>query len=355
MKRRRIHILYEYGPDLRPHGSAYIRLLRPLSHPSLVGYLQVTSGLRYWGREVDVVIVDRLWRPDISPELAREVVQEIHRSGARFIYALDDNLLDLPVQRRGQLTDVHLEIVRFFLVEADGVMVTTRRLKKRLETFNSNIVVVPNALDERLLINRAPLQPGSPFGSRPRVIGYMGTFTHDEDLLMVLPALERVQQRYPGELEFQVVGGVGRAATLRASEIVRFNKVGPNPEEMEYPLFMLWFSSRVRWDIAVCPLQDTAFDECKSDIKFLDYSAVAAAGVYSRVSTYESSVRHLETGFLTENDSDAWAEALEMLIQDDSLRIEMAQNATRYLYGERLLARRALDWVKGLDQLLGAV
>ena len=353
MKRRRVHILYEYGPDLRPHGSAYIRLLRPFGYPTVSEYLDVTHGLRYDGREADVVIVDRLWRPDISHELASGLVEEIRRSGAQFVYALDDNLLDLPVGRRGRLTDVHVQIVRFFLVEADGVIVTTQRLRKRLEELNSDIVVVPNALDERLLIPRVPLQAGSPFGPRPKVVGYMGTFTHDEDLLMVLPALERVCQRYPGQVELELVGGVRRAETLEVSKAVRFKKVGPNPEEIEYPLFMLWFSSRVRWDIAICPLRDTAFDQCKSDIKFLDYSAVGAAGIYSRVPAYESSVRHLETGLLTENDSDAWMEALEMLIQDDSLRIDMSQNATQYLYKQRVLARCALDWVKRLDQLVG--
>jgi glycosyltransferase involved in cell wall biosynthesis len=115
---------------------------------------------------------------------------------------------------------------------------------------------------------------------------------------------------------------------------------------------MLWFSSHLRWDIALSPLKDTPFNQCKSDIKFLDYSAIGAAGIYSRVPAYESSVRHLETGWLAENEVDAWVEALERLLSDDGLRIQIAQNATRYLYTERSLARCARCWLQALENLL---
>lgn len=352
MKRRRVHVLYEYGPDLRPHGSAYIRLLRPLTHPALSRYVEVSSGLRYDGRKVDAVILDRLWRPDITPALARRLVDEVHQSGAQFIYALDDNFLDLPPRRRDGITDAKLQVVRHFLAGADGVLVTTEPLKERLLPFNSNISAVPNALDERLLVPRVPLQPGSAFGPRRTVVGYMGTFTHDEELLMILPALERVQQRHPGEIEVQLIGGARLSETFQAWEALETQLIGPSPEEMEYPLFMLWFSGRVEWDIALCPLRETPFDRCKSDIKYLDYSAIGAAGIYSRVPAYESSVQHLETGWLVENEVDAWVQALEELIYNHSLRLKIAHNAIHHLYSQRILAQRGRDWPRALEHLL---
>jgi len=359
MNRRRVHILYEYGTDLRPHGSAFVRLLRPLTYPTLRENLEVTSGLTYDGQEVDAVIVDRLWRPDISPALAINLLEDVRRAGVRLIYALDDNLLDLPPRQlplvspgKAWPTEEHIWVVQFFLRQADGVMVTTQALRDRLLGFNPNIVVVPQALDERLLVGGKPLRLNSPFGERRKVMGYMGTLTHDEDLMMILPVFQTIWEHHGGEIEFQIVGGVGRADTLQTLKELPVRMMNPRPEETEYPLFMVWFSSHLRWDIAISPLEDTPFNRCKSDIKFLDYSAIGAAGIYSRVPAYESSVRHLETGWLAENEVEAWIEALEALLSDDGLRIQMAQNAARYLYAERILARCAHHWLKALETLL---
>ena len=353
MNRRRIHILYEYGTDLRPYGSAFIRLLRPLTYPTLRESLEITAGLRYEGQALDAVIMDRLWRPDTSPALAQSLVENVRRAGVRLIYALDDNFPDLPAESKDwQPTEEHLWVVQFFLREADGVLVPTQALRERFSGVNQNIVVIPNALDERLLIRRGPPNGRSLFSPGRKVIGYMGTMTHDDDLLMVLPALRAVWERHREEIEFQIVGGVGRGDTLQTLKTLPVRLVNPRPEETEYPLFMLWFSSRVRWDIAISPLKNTPFNQCKSDIKFLDYSAIGAAGIYSRVPAYESSVRHLQTGWLAGNDVGAWVEALEELLSNDRLRMQLAQNATQYLYAERILARCAHNWLKALENLL---
>ena len=356
MNRRRIHVLYEYGPDLRPYGSAYVRLLRPLTHPALRETLQVTAGLDYDGHDVDAVIVDRLWRPDISPSLAENLVEKVRRAGARLIYALDDNFLMLPEEQKDwRISEEQIWTAKFFLREADGILVTTQVLKEQLADLNSNIVVVPNALDERLLVRNAAPLPASPFGPRRKVIGYMGTLTHDDDLMMIVPALRTVCQHHQREIEIQIVGVIGHAATTEALTDLPVRLMSPRPEEVEYPLFMLWFSSRLMWDIGISPLKDTPFGRCKSDIKFLDYSTIAAAGIYSRAPAYESSVRHRDTGWLAENETGAWVEALEELLSNGHLRTQLAQNAARYLYGERVLRRRVHYWLTALDSLLGSL
>ncbi len=354
----RIQILYEHGADLRPHGSAYIRLLRPLTHPNLGEKLKTTVKREYEGLGVDAVIVDRFWRPDISKALAEKLVADVRRAGAKLIYALDDNLLDLaphqiPLALQGGTRSAAecLEIVRFFLRQADSVWVTTPLLRERFATFNPKVTVTPNALDERLLVGKSPSPVNTPFGRRRKVIGYMGTLTHDDDLLLVLPALRTVWERHSTEIELQLVGVVGQRDTLQILQGLPVRVVGPDPKEMEYPLFMLWFSGHINWDIAIAPLKDTPFNRCKSDVKFLDYSAIEAAGIYSRVPAYESTVRHLETGWLVENDVDAWVEALETLLLDDHLGQQMARNAARYLYTERTLARCSNHWSKALEDL----
>jgi hypothetical protein len=66
MRRIRLHVVYEHGYDKRPFGSASIRLLCPLSYPPIKDRFEVTTGVTYYGQSVEAVILDRLWRPDVS-------------------------------------------------------------------------------------------------------------------------------------------------------------------------------------------------------------------------------------------------------------------------------------------------
>lgn len=361
MTRLRIHILYEHGLDGQPFGSASIRLLRPLTYPGIRERVEVTTGLDYDGQAADIVIVDRLWRPDISESHAKKLLEKTRAARARLIYALDDDFLDLPSERKDwEPTEDHLKVVRFFLINADGILVTTPALQERLAEYNRNFQVVSHALDERLIKRNFPTPYGWPGrlgflpmpSMRRRVIGYMGTHTHDDDLLMILPALWTFWRRHMQEIEFQFLGVIGRRETRRALKGLPFRVIHPARGKTEYTSFMPWFTKNIHWDIALAPLRDTAFNRCKSDIKFLDYCAIGTAGVFSRVPAYTSSVRHLETGWLANNEPGTWAEALDTLFSDGELRGQLANQATQYLLSNRTLAQRSREWVSALECLI---
>lgn len=352
MTHLRTHILYEYGIDTRPHSSSYIRLIRPLTHPSLANHLEVTYSPRLPEQSMDVVIIDRLWRPDITPALADHLVKEILSQGIRLIYALDDNLLDLTQERSDWPQEHHLLAMHIFMQAADAVWVTTTPLKERLSELNQNIAVIPNALDERLLCSAGQPAGGHLFEKRVKKIGFMGTMTHDRDLTMIVPALRELWFRHPDEFEVEIVGVAGNEETIEALSELPVQVIYPPPEEQEYPLFQLWFTSHVNWDIAIAPLIDTPFNSCKSDIKFLDYCAIGAAGIYSRVPAYIPSIQHLETGLLVGNQVQAWTDALEECLTNQELCLHISRKASRYLYQERTLSQTAHNW---LDTLMGVI
>lgn len=351
MRKTGIHIVYEYGVTLLPHSSAYIRLLRPLTHPALADKLFITDGFDYQGSDTDAVIVDRTWRPDVNAEYAAALLERVHRTGARLLYAIDDNLLHLRHDRRyWNYSDDQLAAVELFLRQADGVLVTTEALREQFAAYNANVVVVPNLLDDRL-ITRASL-PEPAMNLRPVVIGFMGTLTHDDDLHMILPALEATAARHPGEIAFEIIGGVQGADVQATLATMGFRTLELEPGEDDYPFFMLWFGRHARWDIGLAPLRETIFSAAKSDIKFLDYSAVGAVTVCSDVPAYAGTVRHNETGLRVENTMAAWESALETLITQPALRARLAANAWRYLLSERTVAAAASTWLAALEYLL---
>lgn len=346
-----VQVIYEYGLDLRPFSSSFLRLIRPFSHPFVKAQLNTVFSRDYNNEPVDVVILDRQWRPDISLRLAEELVEKIRKHRAKFIYSLDDNYFALPAEDNVQSNDKIQAIATFLLQQADMVMVTSVSLRHRLIGYNPNIQVLNNQLDERLLIPRNPESVERVYDQDRIIIGYMGTFTHDADVLMVLPALKSITQRYPGRIQVQVIGVAQKEETKKELQALPIHFISPRPEEHEYPLFMLWFTGHVHWDIAISPLRNTPFNNCKSDIKFLDYASIGAAGCFSKSPAYSTSVCHQQNGWVAENTPEAWEEALEELISNIDLRLDIATNACQYLYRDRILARRAVDWKDLIEKI----
>jgi glycosyltransferase involved in cell wall biosynthesis len=350
-QRPSVLVLYEHGSNFRPYGSSFLRLIRPLTHPKVHASIDTQFELDYNDDPVDLVIIDRLWKNDVTLESVQELVSKIRIKGPRIIYSLDDNYFDLAFTENTFPTRKILPIVSYLLSQADVVIVTTPTLRQRLLKFNPNINIVPNQLDERLLVLRPPTGLVKPSEHDRVVVGYMGTFTHDEDLKMVLPALKTLHQRFPGRLEFQIVGVLNLEDTKNELQQLPVKYVYPMPEEHEYPLFMLWFTGHIQWDIAISPLLNTHFNACKSDIKFLDYASIGAAGIFSQSPAYSSTVQHQQNGWLAENTPEAWEQAIETLLLQPELRLSIARNAYRYLYTERILAERANDWVDLINSL----
>ena len=317
--------------------------------------------LSYDQDDADAVIVDRLWRPDITPSLVDELVESVHRSGARLVWALDDNLVDMP-SRVVQLevgsvvwpSERHRESLRLLLGGADAVWVTTPNLRDRVVSENRNVSLLPNMLDERLLVKAPEPRSGHACSKRRLTIGYMGTPTHDADLMMVVPALQAVYGLFGDRLTLEIVGGIGKAETRESLRNLPVRYVGPAPAEHEYPYFMLWFTRTRHWDVAIAPLEDTAFNACKSDIKYLDYAAIGAAPVCSNVAAYADTVCHGETGWLVENETSAWVEALRALLSDADFRQRLSTGATDYLYARRILGVGIDKWSSALVSASGS-
>lgn len=359
MTRCRVHVLFESSSDGRPYASSHIRLLRPLTHPALHHAVQLSSGPALAAEEVDIVIVDRLWRSDVTLDGAAALIEEIRQRGARLLYSLDDNLLALKGERKDfDLTQARQDVLMAFLQHADLVVVSTDRLRDVIRPFSRNTLVIPNYLDERLLAGGRDRARGSVHidsGVLRRqagrmTIGYMGTRTHDVDLRMIAPALRNVCNRHDGRVAVELVGVMTRSETLSLLHGLPCRVIEPGAVYTEYPAFLPWFVATCRWDIALAPLADTELNRCKSDIKFLDYAALGAAGLYSRVPAYAETVQHGITGLLVDENPDAWEDAIEHLIARPARAMAMGALAQRYLFGRRVLAATpgARAWLDAL-------
>ena len=338
-----VHVVSEHAGDQRAYGCSHIRNLLPLTHPVNRPHLAVSASFDY--APADVVIVERAWEPHTNVAEADELVARASADGVCLVYSVDDALLEAP-----SISAASRTIVRTLCRAAAGVVVSTPFLRNRFARLNQRVFVVPNALDERLFI------AGTVDGTRETagrvVVGFMGTLTHESDLMLVVQPLRTLLRRNAGTLEFQIVGGISEPGWLGLFDGLPVRKLEVPPESFEYPAFVGWMRRNLRWDIAIAPLADSPLNLGKSDIKFLDYSALGFPGVYSAAPAYTGTVRHLETGILVENSPDAWMDGLELLLRNEELRIGVAQRAKEYVRLNRTLEHCAGAFREAVQAIL---
>lgn len=342
----KIQLLFEHGDDLIPYGCSYIRLLLPYGYSNDHQY-KFAQSTEYDKGKSDIYIIERLWKPGLSLLEAEKVVRSIRQNNKKLIYTLDDNLLDLQVFHNGSVfpSTEQKNIIRYFAREADALIVSTTPLKERFSRLNPNIYVVENAIDERLIKHNDYIAKEDSI-----TIGYMGTPSHESDLLMVLGPLREILQKYKGKVRLELVGILSNHSVMGLFNNLPVTNLDVSGH-VEYPKFMKWLSHNIKWDFAIAPLEDSVFSKSKSDIKFLDYGILGVPGIFSKVKPYETTIKHLETGYLVENTYFDWCNALEEMIANQLLRKNISLEAKNYVKHHRILKECYMRWLNVLDQI----
>ncbi len=273
-------------------------------------------------QDADAVLIQRYFP---IPETA-ELLDKILASGIPVIYDIDDAITELteadPYYRDSARSRPYVNAV---LARANAVLVSTEQLRASLAGVARNVTVLPNLVDLRLFARPVAMP------STVTRIGVLGTGTHSADMALLDNVLRRILDRYAGRVEVVVMG-------MQPTSDVRH----PAIRYIDFAADYERYADRLRnmeLHIALAPLQDTAFNRCKSNIKWLEYSACGIAGIYSDVLPYRC-IRNGETGLLAANNEAAWLAAIESLIERPEWRMAMAQAAQREVFENYALQTR---------------
>ena len=106
------------------------------------------------------------------------------RGGKFVLYEIDDLLFDLPEghpERTQELYNAASLPMMTAIIDADLVLVPTEEMRKVVESFNPNVIVLPNYLDDTIWQIKEPIQKES---NEPLVLGYGGN-SHTPDLEII--------------------------------------------------------------------------------------------------------------------------------------------------------------------------
>jgi glycosyltransferase involved in cell wall biosynthesis len=218
---------------------------------------------------------------------------------------------------------------------ADGLICSTDYLATRYRAHNANGWICPNGIDLRRYELTKP--------QRDTVnIGWAGGTGHREALRPWSPVIADVMRAYP-ETRFVTIGA-GARDELDEEFGERVLRLPFAPLET-YPAAMTLF------DVAVAPAGRNNFFRAKSDLRWLEASAlgtpvVADPMVYPEI---EPGV----TGFHAESPSDA-REHLATLVTDATLRARVGEAARAHVTEQRRIEVAAESWATALREATSA-
>lgn len=286
----------------------------------------------------DIIIVERIL-PFLDILLKKALDHNI-----KIIYETDDDLLSVEENSPSfEYVDRCREEITNFINKSDVIITATDNLAKRFN--KSNVEVIKNYHVDKLL----PIKEFRKNSTNSIKIGYFGTKTHSKDLIIVEDVIKdlktEMNDKYNISLEFEIIGGFNEDTTDSY-----FSKIELPENSMDFEFFMGWLYDIANWDIGIAPLEDSYFNNGKSELKYIELSALAIPGVFSNVEVYNSAITDGFNGFLAKN-KEEWMEKLKKLILDENLRKKIVSNSQNDILERYSLNDRVKQWEKVLLDL----
>lgn len=273
-------------------------------------------------KEAQLLIVYRV--SDGGP--LRRIVRTARRRGVPVVFETDDAVHDrAAVAANPNLSTLPTELAEAVITGADGyraalemcdhALASTPALAESLARHvPGRAWVVSNGLDDETLeiarqLGTMAHTPGVPV----RIVYGSGSRAHDADFALVVPAL--IDLLDSGAAELAVIGPVSLPPELDARSVTQL-------PELDYAEYL---AELARADIAIAPLLDLPFNHGKSDVKWLEASALKVAFAGSAV-VYGDTVEDGRTGVIVDRPGD-WPDSLAQLVADDDMRRSLAAAA----------------------------
>lgn len=293
-----------------------IRLIRPFAH--LEEEWELIWGIRNGVimtdavESADLILLHR-FTPGLLPISALEAIFSL---GKPVVYESDDLLNEIPHDHPEAAAGASWkEGIEYSARRAKAVIVSTEFLAEKYRPLNPHVHVLPNYLDFDLFFRPVPASQGA---QETITIGLLGSSIQPSNFALVSPSLQALCERYGARIKIHFVGWECPTGWENHPNAVFQSFIH---EYVDYAAQLKQWN----WNIALIPLASDEYNQCKSYIKWLDYSAAGIASAFSDVSVYNQVVTHDQTGFLLPNNDQAWLDTITLLIESPEKRQAIAQ------------------------------
>lgn len=202
----------------------------------------------------------------------------------------------------------------------EAATTTTTRLAEEMRKFVPDVYINRNCASEKMVLLSEAALAKQKENRDGVIIGYFsGSITHNADFEMILPALERILSER-SSVRVLLMGELDLPEGLK-----RFG------EKVIQKPFADWETLPeiiAGVDINLAPVEQTIFNEAKSENKWVEAALVKVPTVASPVGPFAEMIRDGETGFLAEDGE--WYQVLDRVIREKELRKKVGEQAYRY-------------------------
>lgn len=201
---------------------------------------------------------------------------------------------------------------------ADYCITTTPALKRELEKYGKEVFINKNVASEKMLKLSIDARKENCKKNGEIVIGYLsGSITHNPDFELVKPALIKIMDEYKN-VKLCLMGHLDLPKDLErfGDRIVR----KPFEDWRKLPDVIAGL------DINLAPIEETIFNEAKSENKWTEAALCKVVTVASDFGAFKNVIEDGKTGILCKN-GEEWYRKLKQIIEEPGKRLKIANNA----------------------------
>jgi glycosyltransferase involved in cell wall biosynthesis len=309
--------------------------------------------------EADVDAADVIWVQRAASEGIAAHIERAQRLGKRVVFELDDYMREIPLWNpahhilKTQAPD-HVQWTHRQIEMVDTVVTSTEFLASLYRTQAKRVVVLENCVNPELWDCG---EWGAPFRAHEGIvtIGWGGSNSHWDDVAMVAPAIKAVIDEHPN-VWFVRLGysGPDFRPNTNGQHIISDPFAGiPRCRHFSigwesHPHTLTKYESLI--DVAVAPLVYSDFNASKSNVKTLQAFMSASAFVATDIECYRMGPPGNPTRLIRNNRLDRWIGALEELVDNRDMRVELGRAGHQYVLDNFDIRKRVGEWA---DVLLG--
>ena len=283
--------------------------------------------------DADVIVMHRPFE-----NIRKQMFELLKESGKKIVFENDDTYKVQDQMKLGKTLDMVSDNIDWFIKNSDLVTTTTEFLAEEYRKLNPNVVVLPNMID--------PADWPTPKrnrGDKVR-IGLVGSTLMNKDFEPIIPALKELNTR--SDIQLVILGMPNNEMYREENSFwstLNVEKYPPISVE-KYPEAL----NELKLDIMLIPREDSYFNRCKSNLKFLEASMleipVIAQGFTDGNSPYQNPKDAENMIIVTDNSK--WLTEVYTLVANKELRAELGKKARKYVLKNYDIRKNASLWEK---------
>lgn len=259
-----------------------------------------------------------------SAENIQEIADIRQFSNARRVFEIDDYILE-PSAKNDHARNWPKNIAQLLgqaVGLCDRLVVSTQPLADALSHMHHDIRVVPNMLAASLW---AGLLSRRQTSAKPRV-GWAGGSSHRGDLEMMLEVVRTLAD----EVDWVFFG---MCPEMLRPYVKEFHKGVPMAQ---YPRKL----ASMNLDLALAPLEQNLFNDCKSNLRLLEYGACGYPVICTETKAYAG---YLPCTRVKRNEAEYWLEAIRMHLGDPHASYQQGDALREAVLSDYVLSRHHLQ------------